>query len=182
MRKILKKSSGLNLRLLGVFFTGLSLLTITTTSGCQSESRVFYEGKKYKKITSKAELTALTPAELAKAGYCMIGTFVSEPTTHGQSVSKQELEKNPKKVLDSIAPENVENLKSYYKSLDEEVCRIASEIGGEKVRLEKIERTYPEIRTDIAELMDKALASDLTVKNVTSVKHWSVWRHKDLDH
>ncbi len=161
------------------FITCLSILfMLTITSGCRSESGIFYEGQSYKKITSKAELTALKTTELAKTGYYMIGTFKSEPTTHGQTVSKQEFEKNPQKVLDSIAPENVESLKPYYKSLDKEVCRKATEIGGEKVRLEKIERKYPEFQADIATLMENALASDLIVKNVTSIKYWSVWRHK----
>lgn len=158
------------------------LLMLTITGGCQSESRVFYKGESYKKITSKAEFTTLKPTELIKAGYCMIGTFKSESTTHGQTVSKQEFEKNPQKVSDSIAPENVKALKSYYKSLDEELCHKAAEIGGEKVRLEKFERTYPEFRADITKLMEKALASDLIVKNVTSIKHWSVWRHKGPDY
>jgi hypothetical protein len=157
------------------------LLVLTIIGGCQSESRVFYEGKRYKQITSKAEFTTLTHTELTRTGYYMIGTFKSEPTTHGQTVSKQEFDDNPQKVLDSIAPENVETLKSYYESLDEEVCRKATEIGGEKVLLERIERTYPEFREDIAKLMEKALASDLTMKNVISIKYWSVWRRKDTN-
>ena len=122
------------------------------------------------------------PAELTKKGYYMIGSFKSEPTTHGQTVSKKEFGENPKKVLDSIAPENTEDLKSYYESLDREVCRKAAGIGGQLVRLEKIERTYPEFQADIAELMAQTMASGLIMKNVTSVKLWSVWRRKDLNH
>jgi hypothetical protein len=158
------------------------LLMLTIAGGCQSESRVFYKGETYKKITSRAEFTTLKPTELIKTGYFMIGQLKSEPTTHGQTVSKQEFDKNPQKILDSIAPENVKALESYYKSLDKEVCHKAAGIGGEKVRLDKIVRTYPEFNEDITKLMEKTLASDLIVKNVTSIKHWSVWRHKGPDY
>lgn len=176
MGKLYLKSYAVNNMPFAKFLSILLMLSIT--GGCHPESRIFYEGRSYTKVTSKAELTELKATELAKAGYYIIGTFKSEPTTHGQTVSKKAFEKNPQQVLDSIAPENVESLRSYYKSLDKEVCRKAAKIGGEKVRLEKVERTYPEFDADIAKLMENALASDLIVKNVTSIKYWSVWRHK----
>ncbi|MBN2019257.1 MAG: hypothetical protein JW749_03430 [Sedimentisphaerales bacterium] len=162
----------------GIWFNILLALTISAISGCQSQSRVFYEGQTHKKIVSKAELTSLSPDELAEAGYHIIGTFKSEPTTYGHSVSKKEFQSNPDQVLDSIAPENVESLKPYYESLDKEVCRKAADIGGQLIRLEKIERIYPTFSSDIEALMEKAMAADLTVKNVTTVKHWSVWRRE----
>lgn len=182
MKKSYYESCASNLRLVGPRFGILLTLTMFVIGGCQSESRVFYEGERCGKIISNAEFTLSTPAELIKAGYRMIGTFKSEPTIHGQTVSKQEFEKNPQKVLDSIAPENAETLKSYYESLDKEVRRKAAEIGGQVVRLEKVERTYPTFRPDIAELVEKAIASDLVVKNVTSIKYWSVWRHENITH
>lgn len=159
-----------------VGFTLLLALSISAFEGCQSQSRVFYEGQTCKKIVSKAELTALTPDQLIESGYHKIGIFKSEPTTYGQSISKNEFQNNPEKVLDSIAPENAESLRPYYESLDKEICQKAADMGGQLVHLEKIDRTYPAFKPEIEALMEKTMASDLTAKNVTSIKSWSVWR------
>jgi hypothetical protein len=159
-------------------FILLLSLSISTFCGCQTQSRVFYDGQTCKKNVSKAELTTLTPDQLIESGYQKIGILKSEPTTHGQSVSKKEFQSNPEKTLDSIAPENVESLKPYYESLEKEMCQKAADIGGQLVRLEKIDRTYPSFEPEIEALMEKAMEADLTVKNVTSVKSWSVWRRE----
>ena len=165
-----------NLIIFRTFFKLLLVFGISAIGGCQSQSRVLYEGQINRKIVSIGEFTSLTPDELTKSGYHKIGTIKSEPTTYGRSVSKKEFQSNPEKVLDSIAPENEESLKSYYESLDKEVCRKAADIGGQLIRLEKVERTYPAFSPEIQTLMDTAMSEDLTVKNVTTVKTWSVWR------
>jgi hypothetical protein len=159
-----------------VWLTLLLALSISASGGCQSQSRVFYEGRTCKKVISKAELSTLTSDQLIESGYQKIGIFKSEPTTHGQSISKNEFQKNPEKMLDSIAPENAESLRPYYESLDKEICQKAADMGGQLVRLEKIDRTYPAFKPEIEALMEKTMASDLVVKNVTSIKSWSVWR------
>jgi len=154
-------------------------LPLVFLNGCAPNARVFYEGTRLQKKISAAVLTTQTAQELRNAGYVQIGIIQSEPTTHGLSVSKKEFEQNPQAVLDSIAPENNEDLAAYYRSLDKEMCLEAAKVGGEKVSLEEIKHTYPSLADDIARKMHEAMADDLTVKFVTSTKYWSVWRKSD---
>ncbi len=155
--------------------TSICLLT-AIFSGCASNARVFYEGTRTTKTVAKATLTAQTPTELQNAGYIQIGTFESETTTHGLSVSKKDFEKNPKAILDSIAPENCDTFADYYSSLDKEVCREAAKVGGEKVLLEEIKHDYSFLSEDQTKVMESAMTEDITVKFVTSIKVWSVWK------
>ena len=156
-------------------------LLIISVSGCgPSNARVFYDGTKSLKKVSVATLTIETSQELIDGGYEQIGIIQSEPTTRGLSVSKQAFEQNPQAVMDSIAPENTYSLSGYYLSLDKEVCREAARVGGEKVRLEEIKHNYtfpfPE---DVASKMKEAMADDLTVRFVTSIKYWSIWKRSN---
>ena len=151
-------------------------LLIVSVAGCASNARIFYEGTRTKKTIAKAVLTTETAEELKNAGYMQIGTFESETTTHGLSVSKKEFEQNPQAVLDSIAPENCDMFADYYSSLDKEVCREAAKVGGEKVRLEEIKHDYSFLSEDEKKLMESAMAEDITVKFVTSTKVWSAWK------
>lgn len=151
-------------------------ILIISFSGCASQSRVFYEAISKHDKSSKAVFTTETEQQLIDTGYKKIGTITSEPTTYGLSVSKEEYEQNPQAILDSISPENVEELSGYYSSLDKEVLREAKISGGEKVRLDKIKHEYPSYSEHIQQLMDQAMAVGLTVKNVTSIKIWSVWK------
>lgn len=150
-------------------------LAISCFSGCASKSRVSYQGSHLAKVKS-AVLVTDTPIMLRDAGFKQIGTITSEPTTHGITVSKEAFEKDPHAVYDSIAPENCEQFRDYYASLDKEVCRQAANAGGQKVRLEEIVREYPEFRDDIAALMEKTMAEGITMKTVVSTKVWSVWK------
>ena len=146
-------------------------------TGCTSHSRVSYEGGIFPE-TDTAILVRETQEVLLDQGYEQIGTFISEPTTHGLSVSKEEYSKDPQAVLDSIAAENCEQFNDYYASLDKEVCFEAAKVGGQKVRLEKVLHSYPEFREDIAALMEEAMAEGLTMKAVVSTKEWSGWKKK----
>ena len=155
------------------------LIFLVSLSSCSSQSRVFYNGISQYEKSSGAVFTTETEQELIDTGYEKIGTITSEPTTHGLSVSKQEYKQNPQVVLDSISPENTESLAAYYSSLDKEVLREAQKTGGEKVRLEKIKHEYPSYPEHIQKLMYQAMANGLTVKNVTSIKIWSVWKKNE---
>ena len=154
-------------------------LPLVFLNGCAPNATVFYEGTRLQKKTNAAVLTTQTDEDLRNGGYVQIGIIRSVPTTHGLSVSKKEFEQNPQMILDSIAPENDKGLAAYYRSLDKEMCLEAAKVGGEKVRLEEIEHTYPSFADDIACKMHEAMADDLMVKFVTSTKHWSVWRKPD---
>lgn len=149
---------------------------IVSIAGCASNTRVFYAGTRNTKTVAKAVLTAETVEELKNAGYMQIGTFESETTTHGLTVSKKEFEQNPQAVLDSIAPENCDMFADYYSSLDKEVCRKAAKVGGEKIRLEEIKHDYSFLSEDQKKLMESAMVEDMTIKFVTSTKVWSVWK------
>jgi hypothetical protein len=155
--------------------TSICLLT-AIFSGCASNPRVFYKGTRTAKTEAKATLTTQMATELRDAGYIQIGTFESETTTHGLTVSKKDFEQNPQAVLDSISPENCDTFADYYSSLDKEVCREAAKVGGEKVRLEEIKHDYSFLSEEQKKMMESAMANDITVKFVTSVKVWSVWK------
>jgi hypothetical protein len=154
----------------------LACLTVLNTAGCESNSRVFFTGAQSKKTVSAAALTTESAQDLINAGYVKIGMIQSESTMCGESVSKQEFNKNPQAVIDSIAPENKKTLANYYSSLDKEACCEAAKAGGEKIRLEEIKHSYPYSDSNTVSQMNKAMADGLTIKFVSSIKYWSVWK------
>lgn len=150
-------------------------LIVICFSGCASQVRVSYEGNHFAKVKS-AVLVTETAEMLRDEGFEQIGIITSESTTHGLSVSKEAFAKDSQAVYDSIAPENCEQFKGYYTSLDKEACREAAKVGGQKVRFEKVIRSYPEFRDDIAALQEQVMAEGITTKMVVSIKVWSVWK------